>query len=114
MTLSDEVLDARIGRGPADLIEQGEDFSIFGFHLFRHSLNHQVSFARGLFDRGGIFQAREKAGVGVIPASLSEFDGFVQVGADFGFGLASGRQGECLPGWYGNRRARRRARYHVP
>src|SRR5208283_2585416 len=69
------------GRGPADLVEEGENLD-FRFHLLGHGFDYQVGFARGLLHRGRVFQAANGFVSGVL-AHLPEFDGFVEVGANF-------------------------------
>src|SRR6202158_1497644 len=72
----------------ADLVEHGEDFDL-RFHLFRDGLDDEIGVARGLIDGTGILQPG-KSCVGVRGIDLAEFDGFVEIGADFRLRLAQG------------------------
>src|ERR1019366_6400046 len=54
-----------------------------------NGLDDEIGLARRLIDRTRILQA-EKSCVGVAGIDLAEFDGLVEIGADFRLGLAQG------------------------
>ena len=70
----------------ADFIEQSENLDL-RFHLLGNGLDHKISFARGFFDRGCIFDPGESR-VRYAHGNLTKFDRFIELRANLALRLA--------------------------
>src|SRR5437870_2105549 len=77
------------GKVEAKLVEQGENLYL-RFHLVGHAFDYEVGFPCGFLHRAGELNAR-KCGLGIFRVHLAQFDGLIQIGADFSLGSA-----ECV------------------